>query len=388
ERIAALIAMTDKAKVTIADIGSAFQSNAISNVIKETTKEQEKLNASMRLEPEYITEARAEAARLTAGWTDVGKAAAFADAMVKQATTKHDVKIEAQAADKVKAPTTELADFEKQKKFLEDNAAEWKKNALSAAAYQKELQTITLHELQLKAAAGSVSAGVKAGFLQMVLETKTLGQAIQENITKAFNQMNRAFAQSVVEGKNLGAAMKNVAKGIAEDMIETGLKILEKWIITHLMMDIVTKTSAATQAAEQIAANQLVGASAAGLAGANAVASYAAAPWPIDMDAPAFGASMFAEAMTYNAFEKGGLVPETGLAKLHEKEMVLPRPIAEKVQAMADPSSSGNYGKMRRQTNVTMNVVTKDANSFMYSQNQINAKTHAAASKAAKRNGG
>ncbi|MFI5260870.1 MAG: phage tail tape measure protein, partial [Candidatus Paceibacteria bacterium] len=37
ERIAALIAMTDKAKVTIADIGSAFQSNAISNVIKETT---------------------------------------------------------------------------------------------------------------------------------------------------------------------------------------------------------------------------------------------------------------------------------------------------------------------------------------------------------------
>jgi hypothetical protein len=243
-----------------------------------------------------------------------------------------------------------------------------------------------LKELELKAAAGSVSAGIKAGFLQMVKETKTLGQAIQEEIVKAFDQMNKAIAQSIVEGKNLGKAMKGIAKGIAEDMIEAGLKIVEKWIIQHTILSGLMKAQAATDAAAQVAANQTMGISAAGLAGANAVASFSLAPWPIDTGAGAFGEAMFAEAMSYNAYEGGGLVPETGLAKLHEKEMVLPRPIAEKVQAMADPSA--NQGKMRRQTNVTMNITTKDANSFRYSQNQISATQHLAAQKMAKRNGG
>jgi hypothetical protein len=231
-----------------------------------------------------------------------------------------------------------------------------------------------------------LSGFARAGFAQFVIETKSVGQAIQENITKSLDGVTKSLARSAVEGKHLGAAMKQVGQEIAESMIESGLRILASWILTHIGMSAITKTTAATDAATQIAANKAVGLSAAGLAGAQGVASFAAAPWPIDMGAPAFGASMAASAATFNAFEQGGIVPQTGLAMVHQNEMVLPRPIAEKVQAMADPETSG----ARRGASVTNNfrIDTKDANSFRLSQHQIDARAAQASQKALRRNGG
>ena len=50
-------------------------------------------------------------------------------------------------------------------------------------------------------------------------------------------------------------------------------------------------------------------ATAASLAGANATASMAAAPFPVDLGAPGFGASMMGAAMQ---FDTGGIVPDMG----------------------------------------------------------------------------
>jgi hypothetical protein len=84
-------------------------------------------------------------------------------------------------------------------------------------------------------------------------------------------------------------------------------------------------------------------ATAATLAGANATASMAAAPWPIDMGAPAFGATMLGAAM---AFEYGGIVPgvttgDSVPALLTPGEAVLPKSLTEGLQNAA---RSGNMG--------------------------------------------
>src|SRR5208283_2518742 len=68
-------------------------------------------------------------------------------------------------------------------------------------------------------------------------------------------------------------------------------------------------------------------------------ASMAAAPFPVDLGAPAFGASMTAAAMALVGFERGGLVPFTGPALVHRGEMVLPAHITSKL--LHEPSGHG-----------------------------------------------
>src|SRR5260370_39965645 len=110
-----------------------------------------------------------------------------------------------------------------------------------------------------------MSGIARAGFAQFVIQTKSVGQAIQENITHGLDGVTKSLAHSIVEGKNFGAAMKQVGLEIAESMADSGLKILTSWLITHIGMSAITKTTAAPDAAAQIAANKTVGLSAAGL---------------------------------------------------------------------------------------------------------------------------
>jgi hypothetical protein len=80
------------------------------------------------------------------------------------------------------------------------------------------------------------------------------------------------------------------------------------------------------------------------------MASFSAAPWPIDMGAPAAAAGAFAEAMTFAgaaAFERGGIVPGGGNfgipALVHPNEMILDPRLSEFVQRAA-ASASGDRG--------------------------------------------
>lgn len=384
--LAADTAALEKNKQAVADKISA---EAINKQSELNTKTSDYLSL-LSTEPEWQAKAEA-AARAEAAAIGLQGAALqrFLDLKKQEASQQHDqVAPTEKASAAVNGPKDSMKDIVAERAAILANAAAWQTDAMSTKAAAKELQALNLKELELKAASGNTMAGIKAGFAQFVLETKNVGQAIGQNINTALNGMNSALAKGIVEGKNFGEAMKAVAKNVAESMIEAGLKILESWLITHIGMSAITKTQAATDAATQIALNKAVGMSAAGVAGANAVASFAAAPWPVDMGAPAFGASMFAAATAFNvaAYEGGGEVGETGLAMLHEKEMVLPRPIAEKVNKMADPDSNGGR---RKSMNVSQNfnISTPNANSFKQSQSQIQSKAHLGASKMARRNG-
>ncbi|MFZ3279090.1 MAG: hypothetical protein WA182_19505 [Candidatus Sulfotelmatobacter sp.] len=128
-------------------------------------------------------------------------------------------------------------------------------------------------------------------FMESNKDLLSLTSMLNGQVQTAMKQVTDGFAQGVakaaVEGKSFGKSMADVAKQMSESMIEG----LIKWG----MQDLITKMG--------------MKATASSLAGANAVASMAAAPWPVDMSAPAFGASMMASSL---AMEAGGIVPGVG----------------------------------------------------------------------------
>jgi hypothetical protein len=114
-----------------------------------------------------------------------------------------------------------------------------------------------------------------------------------------------------------------------------GIDTLTNWVANEIAKREATKTTAVQQVAN-----------AAGVAGAQGTASFAGAPWPIDIGAPAFGAAMALEAMAYQSMASaaGGWerVPADGMQTvLHKDEMVLPKHVADPVRKAAQSGFGG-----------------------------------------------
>ena len=112
------------------------------------------------------------------------------------------------------------------------------------------------------------------------------------------------------------------------DVLQT---IISKWVMAMLLQRGLVKAETAANVQAEAAH-----------AGASGTASMAGAPFPLNLTAPAFGASMFAAALAYGAVpsaEGGWDVPASagrGLdgrggmgAIIHPREMVLPADIAD-----------------------------------------------------------
>jgi hypothetical protein len=197
---------------------------------------------------------------------------------------------------------------------------------------------------------------------QKVTKIKNDALLAQEQATRAAEDrmaqaIASAAAKSIMSGKSMGAAFKALGEQMAQTAL-TNFMQMETLDGRKKMKD----------------------------AGKAARGAYTGV---MDMDLPPFiafplaiasGAAAFGGVM---AFEQGGIVPETGLMKLHEKEMVLPRPIAEKVQAMADPQQNG--GRSGRGVVNNFQISTPNADSFMLSQRQIDNRAVQAHQKALRR---
>jgi hypothetical protein len=182
-----------------------------------------------------------------------------------------------------------------------------------------------------------LGADWKIYFAQMKSETSdlatTINTTLQGSMTKFTDGFAQGIAKTIVEGKNLGKEMKGVARDILEGMIQTLVKWVAQWIVSHTIMAAVGNSSAL----QQVATQKVL---AAQLAGANAVASFSAAPWPIDTGAPAFGASMMAAAMS---FEIGGKIPGAGAVPIigHGGETVVTKALTDRVES-AERGGSGS----------------------------------------------
>jgi hypothetical protein len=182
-------------------------------------------------------------------------------------------------------------------------------------------------------------------FGQMKTQTQDLGMQIrtslQSSLTQFTNAATQDFAKCIVEGKNFGQAIRRTTQEMSEEMISMLAQWGIKWVMTHTLMRLVHTASNAENLASTIATTQAEKAAAAALAGANAAASFSLAPWPIDMGAPAFGASMMGAAMS---FEVGGKIPGSGAVPIigHGGETVVTKALTDRVEASEGRGGGGN----------------------------------------------
>jgi hypothetical protein len=213
---------------------------------------------------------------------------------------------------------------------------------------QKELTTT---QEQYKSAIDSTSASIAkldsswtGFFARQANQTLTAGVSFQTfanqfqlSMQNALTQINNQFTSSVgqwiLHGGSFGRAMQNLGANLvasfAQSFVKLGLVMLETWIQGEIFgkTSVVSQTSAviagqtaqsaaitaakAQQVAATLAGNAVIASSYIGIAGAAGVSSWAAAPWPIDAGAPAFGTAMAAAAAgfaTAATLAEGGMV--------------------------------------------------------------------------------
>jgi hypothetical protein len=163
--------------------------------------------------------------------------------------------------------------------------------------------------------------------------TRSMVQGFDQMIFKS-GSTNETMAQQAKQAA--GRIIESLVNEVLEHFIGAEVKKLAAYIQTQLGITTSTaSTTATTIATDKTKSAQLI-ADAAGVAGAQGTASFAAAPWPIDMGAPAFGASMAASAAGFGSIASaaGGWdnVPADQIAQIHKNEMILPAHIADFVR--------------------------------------------------------
>ena len=208
--------------------------------------------------------------------------------------------------------------------------------------YKSELHTLDTTMMQLNSSWSTYFGKMKTETMDLSTQIRV---TLQKSVTEFENQFANSMAKCIVEGKNLGMAMRQEAEQMAESMISSLVKWLEQWIITHVMANVIGKSTGETQIA-----------AASGLAGANMVASWAAAPFPIDALAPAMGAQAAAAALAFSA-ETGGVLPGTGPVPLlaHGGETIVTKALTDRVESAE--RNGGNGGEMHMHYSPTVHAM-------------------------------
>lgn len=157
--------------------------------------------------------------------------------------------------------------------------------------------------------------------------------AAAENMRSGFQNVLAGIGTQI---KTVGDLFKGLGMVIWQTLAQAGAKIVADWIMKNIMMKAIGKLTAIGRIGEESAK-----------AGAGGVASMAAAPFPLNLTAPAFGATMAAAAMAFAPMasaEGGWDIPAgtSGLMRYHEREMMLPTKHADVIRGIAD--SGGTAG--------------------------------------------
>lgn len=167
---------------------------------------------------------------------------------------------------------------------------------------------------------------------EAITEQQKDALSFRDSLSGGFQSVIAQFLQGSLTIKNL---FQGMFKAIISSLANFLAQKAAMWLANQLMELAGFKTKAAIE-----------GKAAVGLAGANAVASWALAPWPINIGAPAFGAAMAASAAGFaaTASAAGGYDIPPGVnpvTQLHAREMVLPAEHADTIRGMAEGGGGG-----------------------------------------------
>lgn len=197
-------------------------------------------------------------------------------------------------------------------KQLKDEQANY---AVKTQEYRSYLRRIEELEAQHKnrLAVLNAQADNRRRQQERVLTTESNRRMVGMAGTWAQNLARMATLQ-----QGFSATVKGLWQGLVGLATDVIAQIVEQWIIGELikigLMKVTNTTTIAGEAAK---------------AGAGGTASMAAAPFPLNLTAPAFGASMYGAAMAYQgmaAFAKGtNELPNDMVAQIHAGERIVPK---------------------------------------------------------------
>ncbi len=176
---------------------------------------------------------------------------------------------------------------------------------------------------------------------QLTLQTTQAGSA---NLRGLFGGIESSWG-STIKGMMTGTmtiaqGIKGMFRGVVDAVAGMFAQMIAKWMIQQIMMKVFGKAMGVSTVTAEAAK-----------AGAGGVASMAAAPFPLNLAAPAFGAAMSAAALAFApvvASAAGGFDIPRGLnpmTQLHEEEMVLPAHIANPLRdSLAQGPATGQGG--------------------------------------------
>lgn len=274
------------------------------------------------------------------------------------------------------AEAAALADPADSRKFLAD--------AQLAAQKQVEIETELQAKLkQLRQQGAEDAKKIEDQFTQYKEQE-------EQRIT---NRMLQFEDQALFHSKSFGQAVQDIYRDLAQSVISDLMKMVDRWIVEHVVMLIATKlfhtqvtTSNAQAAAQQqmttIATNIADVVSQAGVAAARAYAAYAENPPVASAMAAAAEASVLAfipEAAAEGGFDVPyGVSPIT---QLHSQEMVLPREHADTIRSLGmmapqlpDYASAFTRGEFAGSVNnVSNNSRNESGGDFHYHAGDVNA---------------
>jgi hypothetical protein len=283
--------------------------------------EQEVFRESQKNAEDQMRNARAQQSLATAG---MGKGPITS--VMDTAALQEQASIAQAAMDKAKEAA---ADYKAQLNAVEQEMVRLDTSTADGAARFKELET-QMRELQKlfdsskdavdrwNVALTQIATQTKTNAL--VISWQTLGTTIAQAGNVGLNSFNANFTKMLEGGMSFTRLMQSAWTAMVNSFIQGALRMAEEWIAQFVIMAGVRKIMAA-------------------IAGAGGTASMAAAPFPIDTTAPAFGAAMEAASMAFS-FAEGGIVR----ANLHAGEMVLPANLSAFVQQSAAAAVGGAGG--------------------------------------------
>lgn len=162
-------------------------------------------------------------------------------------------------------------------------------------------------------------------------------QKVTQTLGTSFNKSLRGMLEGTM---TLQQGIESIFRSVYTAIVDTLFKMVEQWVVQHVVMAGISKITGATQ----------IG-SAAAEAGANAYAATAIIPFVGPELAPAAASTAYAGALSFGALNMAsaaggwGIVPQDQLAMVHKNEMVLPAALAERVRNMSGgPSLTVNMG--------------------------------------------
>jgi len=188
------------------------------------------------------------------------------------------------------------------------------------------------------------SQKLRTDMLNTISQLKVAWQGMIEQMNSGFIS---SFNKMLETGKGFGQGMIETFGKMAESLIDMFLKIALEWIESQILMMVFGKTKTQTDSDANVASAE----SLAAVAAEGAFAYYSAIFPPI---AGGMASAQYAQGLLWAglaAFERGGIVPATGLALVHEGERVLP----------ASMSGKGDFGFGAVHVHFNVNAIDSDS---------------------------